>query len=86
MERIYENERIRVIWDHDKCMHSGICTGGLPRVFDMHGRPWVDISAADVDDIKSVIDACPSGALRYEVPKKTSHSKSREDGDVTTPD
>jgi uncharacterized Fe-S cluster protein YjdI len=86
MERIYENERIRVIWDPDKCMHSGICTGGLPQVFDMHRRPWVDTSAADVEDIKRVIDACPSGALRYEVPKKAAHSKSRDDGDATTTD
>jgi len=86
MERIYENERARVIWDPDKCMHSGICTGGLPRVFDMRRRPWVDISAADVQDIKRVIDACPSGALRYEVPKKAAHSKGGEGGDVTKTD
>ena len=83
MERIYENERIRVIWDPDKCMHSGICTGGLPQVFDIHKRPWVDIAAADVEAIKCVIDACPSGALRYEVPNEPDHARSSGDGDVT---
>ena len=83
MERVYENERIRVIWDPDKCMHSAICTQGLPQVFDMHKRPWVDINAADVEDVKRVIDACPSGALRYEVPNKAARSKSGGDRDVT---
>ena len=83
MERTYENERIRVIWDPDKCMHSGICTGDLPGVFDVHRRPWVDINAADVEDIKRVIDACPSGALRYEVPNKTARSRSGGGRDVT---
>jgi omega-amidase len=86
MERIYENERIRVIWDPDKCMHSGICTGGLPQVFDTHKRPWVDINAADVEDLKQVIDACPSGALKYEVPKKAAHTESSERGDGTKTD
>ena len=83
MERIYENERIRVIWDPDKCMHSGICTEGLPQVFDIHKRPWVDTNAADVEDMKRVIDACPSGALRYEVPNGPDHARSSGDGDVT---
>jgi uncharacterized Fe-S cluster protein YjdI len=83
VERIYENERIRVIWDPDKCMHSGICTEGPPQVFDIHKRPWVDIVAADVEDMKRVIDACPSGALRYEVPNGPDYARSGGDGDVT---
>jgi uncharacterized Fe-S cluster protein YjdI len=66
MKRVYENEKIRVIWDSDKCTHSGNCLMGLPEVFDHSKRPWVDISAADAEEIARCIDCCPSGALRYE--------------------
>ena len=68
MKRVYENEKIRVIWDSDKCIHIANCTNGLPEVFNLNRRPWVNINAADVEEIKRTIDTCPSGALSYEVP------------------
>jgi uncharacterized Fe-S cluster protein YjdI len=68
MKRVYENEKIRVIWDSDKCIHVANCTSGLPEVFNLNRRPWIDINAADVEEIKHAIDACPSGALSYEIP------------------
>lgn len=68
MKRAYENDKIKVIWDSGKCIHIGNCTGGLPEVFNVNKRPWIDINAADVADIKRVIDTCPSGALTYETP------------------
>jgi uncharacterized Fe-S cluster protein YjdI len=68
MKRVYENDKIRVIWDSDKCIHVANCTNGLPEVFNLNRRPWVDINAADVEKIKRTIDACPSGALSYEIP------------------
>ena len=68
MKRVYENDKIRVFWDSDKCFHVGYCTRDLPHVFDINKRPWVDVSAADVEEIKRVIDTCPSAALSYEIP------------------
>ena len=35
-------------------------------VFDSSRRPWVELDRADVDTIVSAIEACPTGALRYE--------------------
>jgi uncharacterized Fe-S cluster protein YjdI len=75
-KKIYENDRIRVIWTPDKCTHSGNCVRGLHKVFDAQRRPWVDIDAADVEDIKRVIDTCPSGALSYELRSQSSSGKS----------
>ena len=68
MKRTYESDKIRIFWDSDKCIHSEKCTGGLPAVFNPHRKPWIDINAADVEQIKRAIDACPSGALSYEIP------------------
>jgi uncharacterized Fe-S cluster protein YjdI len=67
MKKIYENKKIRVFWEPEKCFHSGNCLLGLPQVFDNRKRPWIDINAAEVSDIKRCIDTCPSGALSYEV-------------------
>ncbi len=67
MKRTYENDRIKVFWDSDKCYHAGFCVRDLPEVFNVQRRPWVDVSAADVGKIRRVIDSCPSAALSYEV-------------------
>ena len=66
MKRVYENDRIRVFWDSDKCIHVAYCTRDLPAVFDIHRRPWVDINAATPEEIARVVDTCPTGALSYE--------------------
>jgi uncharacterized Fe-S cluster protein YjdI len=67
MKKIYENKKIRVFWEPEKCIHSTNCLHGLPQVFDTHKRPWVDIDAAGAEEIKRCIDTCPSGALSYEI-------------------
>jgi uncharacterized Fe-S cluster protein YjdI/CDGSH-type Zn-finger protein len=64
--RVYENERIRVLWDATLCIHTAICLKRLPSVFDVDARPWIDASGADAEDIASTIRACPTGALRYD--------------------
>jgi len=67
VKRKYQNDKITVFWDSDKCIRSGNCDRQLPQVFDIDKRPWVDVNAADVEEIKRVIDTCPTGALSYKV-------------------
>jgi uncharacterized Fe-S cluster protein YjdI len=66
MDRIikhYSNGEIAVVWQPDRCAHSGICARGLPLVFDPRRRPWVDVSAATTEEIVNQVAKCPSGAL-----------------------
>lgn len=63
--RAYETESIRVLWDPTRCIHTGICLRRLPSVFDVHARPWVDLSGAEADEVAETIRACPTGALKY---------------------
>jgi uncharacterized Fe-S cluster protein YjdI/CDGSH-type Zn-finger protein len=61
----YRNADIVVHWDAVRCIHTGICTRGLPEVFDVSRRPWITVDAADADRIAEVVERCPTGALRY---------------------
>jgi len=42
---------------------------GLPSVFDVSKKPWIDVNGA-VDAIIEQVRRCPSGALSYEQLKK----------------
>ncbi|MGI9585750.1 MAG: (4Fe-4S)-binding protein [Acidimicrobiia bacterium] len=64
--RTYENAEIRVLWDSSVCIHTGLCLRGGQGAFDVERRPWVDLEATDTETIAAAIEACPSGALRYE--------------------
>ena len=63
-----ESYKGRAITIHDNrgiCSHAGFCTANLPSVFRMGSEPWIDPNGAEVEDIKRVIEMCPSGALSY---------------------
>jgi uncharacterized Fe-S cluster protein YjdI len=66
VQRQYEGDGIVVNWEPAFCIHCGNCSRGLPEVFNVQARPWVDAGAASADAIAAVIDTCPSGALSYE--------------------
>ncbi len=68
VERVYQNDKITVLWEPQLCIHTGNCTHGLPEVFQPQTRPWVHLDAAEVDQIVAVIRTCPTGALHFEVP------------------
>jgi uncharacterized Fe-S cluster protein YjdI len=63
--REYSSKGITVIWDSTRCIHTGRCLRGLPDVFDLNRRPWVDVEAATPEEIAAVIRRCPTDALRY---------------------
>jgi len=65
-KRTYEDEHLRILWDSSFCIHSARCIQAGNGTFDPQRRPWVDMSQADIDTIVSAIEACPTGALRYE--------------------
>lgn len=62
----YCNDEIAVRFYPGRCTGSGVCTSSLSAVFDTKCRPWVNVKGATTEEIKRVIDCCPSGALQYE--------------------
>jgi len=66
--QVFQGEQITVTFDPNLCVHSARCLSGLPAVFDVGRRKWIDPAAAPAEDIARVIDQCPSGALGYRLP------------------
>ena len=64
-QRSYVTDRIEVYWDSTRCIHTARCLRANPDVFDVQRRPWVDVEAADADEVARAVETCPTGALRY---------------------
>lgn len=64
----YQADHITVTFDPEKCAHSGVCVRGLPAVFDVSRRRWIDPDADTADAIAAQVGRCPSGALQYVLP------------------
>lgn len=64
-KREFTNGEVTVVWNAEKCIHSGICVKGLPDVFRPKVRPWIRINAASTEDITNQVKRCPSGALSF---------------------
>ena len=64
----YEGPKITVTFDPAACIHSGKCLRGLPAVFDVRRKRWIDIDAADAEAIATQVQRCPSGALQFSMP------------------
>jgi uncharacterized Fe-S cluster protein YjdI len=61
----YTNGEITVVWKPRLCDHSAVCISELPSVFDSIKRPWIKMTAAPTEDIKKVVDRCPTAALTW---------------------
>jgi uncharacterized Fe-S cluster protein YjdI len=62
----YKNDKLIVRYDPAICIHAGACVRGLPLVFDVSKKPWIDVNGASPATIIEQVEQCPSGALSYE--------------------
>lgn len=60
----YEAAGITVTFDPALCIHSGRCVRGLPAVFDVKRKRWIQLEHASPDEIAAQVARCPSGALQ----------------------
>lgn len=61
----YKTPDITVSFDPNVCIHSGVCVRGLPLVFDVRRRRWIQPEQASAEDVAAQVRRCPSGALQY---------------------
>ena len=63
--RAYSAPKVTVYYDRGRCLHFAECVRGLPQVFDVHKRPWIQPDSASAEEVAEVVRRCPSGALHY---------------------
>ena len=73
-QKEYTNGEVTIVWEAEKCIHSGICVKGLPKVFKPKERPWIAIDAASTDKLVDQVKQCPSGALSFYMNDDTNKS------------
>lgn len=61
--KTYPKEDIKIGWESEKCIHSGNCVRGLPKVFKPKERPWITVENATKEEIIKQVGKCPTGAL-----------------------
>lgn len=59
----YSNDEISVVWDSNKCIHSGNCVRSLSSVFQPKSKPWIKMENASSEEIIAAVGKCPSGAI-----------------------
>lgn len=74
----YSSNTITVTWDSEVCIHSSVCVNNLGTVFNLDKKPWIDIDAEDAEKIKAVIGKCPSGALTFEMARRSQENTGSE--------
>lgn len=68
--REYTGPEITVLYDRARCVHFAECIRGLPAVFDVTRKPWIQPSNAAAGALADVIERCPSGALHYRISER----------------
>jgi len=63
--RPYAAPGVTVFYDRGRCLHFAECVRGLPQVFDVEKRPWIQPEKASAEEVAEVVRRCPSGALHY---------------------
>ncbi len=63
MNKEYTHGDVTILWQPEKCIHSGICVRTLPKVYNPKARPWMTPENATPDELRDQVSKCPSGAL-----------------------
>ena len=70
VRKLYYGPVVDVSFDGAVCRHAGECVRGMPTVFDVRKRPWIDPGKAADEQLaatlREVVARCPSGALQIE--------------------
>jgi uncharacterized Fe-S cluster protein YjdI len=62
----YVGATVTVSYDRALCTHAAECVRGLPAVFDVNTRPWIQPDHAASEAVTATVARCPNGALRIE--------------------
>ncbi len=62
---LYPGTDIDVEWDGRLCIHIGECGYSKGDLFIAGRNPWCQPDLSSIDEVKEIVERCPSGALIY---------------------
>ncbi|NOY49317.1 MAG: hypothetical protein GXO88_01935 [Chlorobi bacterium] len=71
----YTKGNLTVVWEPGACIHAAICVKMLPNVYQPGKKPWINLDNAEQQQLIDQINACPSGALSYNVKGENTNLK-----------
>jgi CDGSH-type Zn-finger protein len=74
----YEGERITIHNNPLICSVARFCHKELESVFNVHSDPWIAPNEDSIENIKTLIEKCPSGALSYSINGQAQPESDRE--------
>ena len=63
----FPGNKVNVSWDSRLCIHIAECGQAKGDLFVGGRQPWCQPDLVDLNDVKEVVERCPSGALAYQV-------------------
>ena len=63
----YPGKEINVSWNGRLCIHIAECGKAKGKLFVSGRQPWCQPDLVAVNEVKEVVERCPSGALSYQV-------------------
>jgi CDGSH-type Zn-finger protein len=77
----YEGKEITIHYNRLLCSHAAECGTRQKAAFDSSRKPWIVPDNASAENIMEVVEACPSGALRYSLPgNEPQHARADVEG------
>ena len=76
--QVYQTDQLRVTFDPDVCIHSGVCLRTLPAVFDVQRTRWIQPDQSSADIVMATVAKCPSGALGSQLVTSVQRSVKRD--------
>jgi len=83
----YVGKNITIHDNQGVCSHAAYCTKYSPRVFNVDKKPWIDPNGDhDLEQTKTTIKMCPSGALAYTTKEEKYIDQKRDPAIFIEPD
>jgi len=78
----FHGNRVDVQWDGRLCIHIAECGNAAGDLFEGGRDPWCIPDNCSSDDVREIVERCPTGALTYR-DKSGAHETAPVENDVT---
>ena len=79
---VVDGHKVTISYTPVLCSHAGECSRLAKSIFNPSKTPWITPENGSLEDVTSVLGACPSGALRVSIGEQSPHHLISADVDI----